>query len=108
MGFGFPLWAKPLLSNQSLPLVCFDTPYADADYGPVGVLLLSVGAPETPDDVEEYLYNVFCDPEIRTLPPALSIACRAVPRRALRPRQAAVAREPAAMPPPPPVLATPA
>ena len=44
------------------------------DYGPVGVLLLSVGAPETPDDVEEYLYNVFSDPEIRTLPPALSWA----------------------------------
>jgi len=45
-----------------------------ADHGPVGVLLLSVGAPETPDDVEEYLYNVFCDPEIRTLPPALAWA----------------------------------
>ncbi|EOD09972.1 putative ferrochelatase [Emiliania huxleyi CCMP1516] len=38
----------------------------------VGVLLLSVGSPETPDDVEEYLYNVFCDPEIVTLPPLLS------------------------------------
>ena len=38
------------------------------------MLLLSVGAPETPDDVEEYLYNVFSDPEIRTLPPALSWA----------------------------------
>ena len=46
----------------------------EADHGPVGVLLLSVGAPETPDDVEEYLYNVFCDPEIRTLPPAISWA----------------------------------
>jgi len=42
------------------------------DTEPVGVLLLSVGAPETPDDVEEYLYNVFCDPEILTLPPAIS------------------------------------
>ena len=45
-----------------------------ADHGPIGVLLLSVGSPETPDDVEEFLYNVFCDPEIRTLPPAISWA----------------------------------
>jgi len=55
--------------------VSFDT-IADADHGPVGVLLLSVGAPETPEDVEEYLYNVFCDPEIRTLPPAISWALK--------------------------------
>jgi len=43
-----------------------------ADFSPVGVLLLSVGSPGTPDDVEEYLYNVFRDPEILTLPPALA------------------------------------
>jgi ferrochelatase len=55
------------------PTVEFDD-FAAVDHSPVGVLLLSVGAPETPDDVEEYLYNVFCDPEIRTLPPALSWA----------------------------------
>ena len=55
------------------PTVEFDD-FAGVDHGPVGVLLLSVGAPETPDDVEEYLYNVFCDPEIRTLPPFLSWA----------------------------------
>jgi len=54
--------------------VSFDTVLDGADYGPVGVLLLSVGAPETAQDVEEYLYNVFCDPEIRTLPPVLSWA----------------------------------
>jgi len=44
--------------------------------GPVGVLLLSVGAPASADDVEEYLYNVFCDPEILTLPPALMWALK--------------------------------
>ena len=49
----------------------FDT-LQQVDHSPVGVLLLSVGAPETPEDVEQYLYNVFTDPEIRTLPPALS------------------------------------
>jgi len=52
--------------------VDFDELMERADYTPVGVLLLSVGAPEKPEDVEEYLYNVFCDPEIVTLPPALS------------------------------------
>ena len=41
---------------------------------PVGVLLLSVGSPETVDDVEEYLYNVFRDPELLTLPQPLSWA----------------------------------
>ena len=46
------------------------------DASPVGVLLLSVGAPATADDVEEYLYNVFCDPEILTLPPALMWALK--------------------------------
>ncbi len=39
---------------------------------PVGVLLLSVGSPVNPEDVEEYLYNVFRDPEILTLPQPLS------------------------------------
>lgn len=42
----------------------------------MGVLLLSVGAPASADDVEEYLYNVFCDPEILTLPPALMWALK--------------------------------
>lgn len=42
----------------------------------VGVLLLSVGSPETPDDVEEYLFNVFCDPEIMTLPQYLGFIKR--------------------------------
>ena len=46
------------------------------DASPVGVLLLSVGAPASADDVEEYLYNVFCDPEILTLPPALMWALK--------------------------------
>lgn len=47
-----------------------------ADHSTVGILLLSVGAPETCDDVEEYLYNVFCDPEIMTLPPSISWALK--------------------------------
>ena len=70
--------AAPLALTQSTLAdpsgVEFDTLADNADIGPVGVLLLSVGAPETTEDVEEYLYNVFCDPEIRTLPPLLSWA----------------------------------
>jgi len=45
----------------------------NVDHSPVGVLLLSVGSPDTTEDVEEYLYNVFSDPEIVTLPEPLSL-----------------------------------
>ena len=62
-----------MLAKLRSPTLEFDS-LNDADHSPVGVLLLSVGAPETPEDVEEYLYNVFSDPEIRTLPPILSWA----------------------------------
>ena len=54
----------------------FDTLGERLDTSPIGVLLLSVGSPETKEDVEEYLYNVFCDPEILTLPPAFSWALK--------------------------------
>ena len=54
----------------------FDTLGEQLDTSPIGVLLLSVGSPETKEDVEEYLYNVFCDPEILTLPPAFSWALK--------------------------------
>ncbi len=68
----------PRLMLEEIEEVNFETlgSAGGVDHGPVGVLLLSVGAPENPDDVEEYLYNVFCDPEIRTLPPALSWALK--------------------------------
>lgn len=35
----------------------------------VGVLLLNLGGPETLDDVQPFLYNLFADPEIIRLPP---------------------------------------
>ena len=38
----------------------------------VGLLLLNLGGPETLDDVEEFLFNLFADPEIITLPSFLS------------------------------------
>jgi len=34
----------------------------------VGVLLLNLGGPDTLDDVEPFLYNLFADPEIIRLP----------------------------------------
>ena len=35
----------------------------------VGVLLLNLGGPETLDDVQPFLYNLFADPDIIRLPP---------------------------------------
>eukprot|EP00471_Norrisiella_sphaerica_P005389 CAMPEP_0184481166 /NCGR_PEP_ID=MMETSP0113_2-20130426/2692_1 /TAXON_ID=91329 /ORGANISM="Norrisiella sphaerica, Strain BC52" /LENGTH=475 /DNA_ID=CAMNT_0026860101 /DNA_START=166 /DNA_END=1593 /DNA_ORIENTATION=- len=38
---------------------------------PLGVLLLNLGGPETLEDVEPFLYNLFADPDIIRLPSAL-------------------------------------
>jgi ferrochelatase len=38
----------------------------------VGVLLLNLGGPETSEDVEGFLYNLFADPDIIQLPPPLA------------------------------------
>eukprot|EP00547_Thalassionema_nitzschioides_P007456 CAMPEP_0194202274 /NCGR_PEP_ID=MMETSP0156-20130528/2339_1 /TAXON_ID=33649 /ORGANISM="Thalassionema nitzschioides, Strain L26-B" /LENGTH=480 /DNA_ID=CAMNT_0038927723 /DNA_START=110 /DNA_END=1552 /DNA_ORIENTATION=+ len=38
----------------------------------IGVLLLNLGGPETGDDVEEFLFNLFADPDIIRLPKFLS------------------------------------
>ncbi|UPQ99844.1 ferrochelatase [Chloropicon primus] len=40
----------------------------------VGVLLLNLGGPETLDDVQEFLYNLFADPDILRLPDAVGWA----------------------------------
>jgi ferrochelatase len=48
-------------------------PSADADTDlKVGVLLLNLGGPETGDDVEGFLFNLFADPDIIRLPGPLS------------------------------------
>ena len=40
--------------------------------GRVGVLLLNLGGPEKPEDVQPFLFNLFSDPEIIRIPfPAL-------------------------------------
>ena len=38
------------------------------DNADIGVLLLNLGGPDTLDDVEPFLFNLFSDPEIITLP----------------------------------------
>jgi len=43
-----------------------------SDTTKVGVLLLNLGGPETGDDVEGFLYNLFADPDIIRLPAPLS------------------------------------
>lgn len=40
-------------------------------HGTVGVLLLNLGGPETLDDVQPFLYNLFADPDIIRLPSAI-------------------------------------
>lgn len=37
----------------------------------VGVLLLNLGGPESLDDVQPFLYNLFADPDIIRLPPSI-------------------------------------
>lgn len=45
----------------------------EAEETKVGVLLLNLGGPETGDDVEEFLYNLFADPDIIRLPGPLAL-----------------------------------
>jgi len=61
--------------------------------GPIAVLLLNLGGPETSKDVEPFLYNLFADPDIIRLPPAIAglqtgIAWAIAKRRAPKSRAA--------------------
>jgi protoporphyrin/coproporphyrin ferrochelatase len=42
-----------------------------ADQDRIGVLLLNLGGPETLDDVQPFLFNLFADPDIIRLPPQI-------------------------------------
>ena len=92
-----PPLPPPRVTTPAMKLVAeaieFDEAGTFVDQSPVGVLLLSVGAPETPEDVEQYLYNVFTDPEIRTLPPFLSWALKKPLAWAISRERAEAARE---------------
>ena len=52
--------------DTSLPDLKVQQPAGTADK--VGVLLLNLGGPETLDDVEHFLFNLFNDPDIIRLP----------------------------------------
>ena len=55
-------------SNESPPQAL--APKLAAPDDCVGVLLLNLGGPETLEDVQPFLYNLFADPDIIRLPPA--------------------------------------
>ncbi|KAL9181484.1 hypothetical protein ACHAXT_010289 [Thalassiosira profunda] len=66
---------------------------ADIKDPKVGVLLLNLGGPETGEDVEGFLYNLFADPDIIRLPPLLAplqslVALLISKRRAPKSREA--------------------
>jgi len=86
--------ARRVRSVTALPLTTGSNDKADASvalqYAPndaiggirndvkVGVLLLNLGGPETTQDVEGFLYNLFADPDIIRLPPVLSALQRPI------------------------------
>ena len=59
--------ARMVVQLKPTPAMEADTVNGVAN-GRVGVLLLNLGGPDTLDDVEPFLYNLFSDPEIVTLP----------------------------------------
>lgn len=69
-------WSKKqsLLNKDSMPLRALltsgtqDTSTPIVNDGKIGVLLLNLGGPETLDDVQPFLFNLFADPDIIRLP----------------------------------------
>nr|XP_043627729.1 ferrochelatase-2, chloroplastic-like [Erigeron canadensis] len=53
------VWTHPLTSSES---------HSHVEEEKVGVLLLNLGGPETLNDVQPFLYNLFADPDIIRLP----------------------------------------
>lgn len=53
--------------DSRIPILPQITPVADK----IGVLLLNLGGPETLEDVQPFLFNLFADPDIIRLPPGL-------------------------------------
>ncbi|XP_061369868.1 ferrochelatase-2, chloroplastic isoform X2 [Gastrolobium bilobum] len=68
-------WSKQSLKRNLLPVEALvtstaqdvsDTPFIGDDK--IGVLLLNLGGPETLEDVQPFLFNLFADPDIIRLP----------------------------------------
>ncbi|KAI3798031.1 hypothetical protein L1987_33297 [Smallanthus sonchifolius] len=69
------LLLKQSLNKDSMPLRALmtsstaqDTSASYVNDGKIGVLLLNLGGPETLDDVQPFLFNLFADPDIIRLP----------------------------------------
>ena len=67
---------QPIAVAEMLPPTSTsgEPPRGAVDADTVGVLLLNLGGPDTLDNVEPFLYNLFADPEIVTLPESLAWA----------------------------------
>ncbi|KAJ9537238.1 hypothetical protein OSB04_029971 [Centaurea solstitialis] len=53
------VWTHPLIATES---------HSHVEEDKIGVLLLNLGGPETLNDVQPFLYNLFADPDIIRLP----------------------------------------
>lgn len=62
-------------SDPAAPVIQIELPVIENKAKPLklGVLLLNLGGPETMEDVEGFLYNLFADPDIIRLPTFLSL-----------------------------------
>mmetsp|Transcript_11530 Transcript_11530/g.27078 ORF Transcript_11530/g.27078 Transcript_11530/m.27078 type:complete len:497 (+) Transcript_11530:212-1702(+) len=58
--------------SLSSPPSMTSSPVDDPNDGGLGVLFLNLGGPTTGDDVEEFLFNLFADPDIIRLPGPLA------------------------------------
>ena len=58
----------------------------------VGVVLFQLGGPDSPEAVEPFLYNLFCDPDIISLGPLGVVARRPLARFIARRRARIVAQ----------------
>lgn len=58
--------------SLSSPSSVASSPVDDSNDGGLGVLFLNLGGPTTGDDVEEFLFNLFADPDIIRLPGPLA------------------------------------
>eukprot|EP00803_Ostreobium_quekettii_P000914 evm.model.scf_621EXC.2 EVM.evm.TU.scf_621EXC.2 scf_621EXC:34609-37407(-) len=67
---GPPLDAKVV--SDPYPPIPASTSASRAAADKIGVLLLNLGGPESLDDVQPFLYNLFADPDIIRLPPSLA------------------------------------
>eukprot|EP00466_Bigelowiella_natans_P008052 jgi/Bigna1/134648/aug1.26_g9356 len=65
------IYTEPNPATIELPVEEARIAAQGKEAAPLGVLVLNLGGPETLEDVEPFLYNLFADPDIIRLPPPL-------------------------------------